>query len=260
MSYSPSQQVTALVVAGGRSSRMGTDKALATWQGIPLLGRVFAVAQACCAQVSVLTPWPERYQTLLPSTVNWLVEPPTFAGPMAALVQGMEAIQTPWVLLLACDMPQLNGAVLMQWMQALPDAQIQSEHLAQPHPSPPLAKGREQEQDPPYSSPLYKGGLRGVMQSVQNQSNLSIQGQDPKAITTHHAIAYVPYHQNRWEPLCGFYHVDCLPSLKAFLAEQGDLASFQKWLQTIDAVPLAVDAAIAPMFFNCNTPKELTVD
>jgi molybdenum cofactor guanylyltransferase len=197
MSHSPSQQVTALILAGGRSRRMGADKALVSWQGIPLLGRVFAVAQACCTQVCVLTPWPERYQTLLPSTVNWLVEPPTFAGPMAALVQGMEAIQTPWVLLLACDMPQLDGAVLMQWMQALP----------------------------------------------KNK-----------------AIAHVPYHQNRWEPLCGFYHIDALPSLKAYVAEHGDRASFQKWLQAINAVPLAVDIAISPMFFNCNTPKELTVN
>jgi molybdenum cofactor guanylyltransferase len=196
MSHSPSQQVTALIVAGGRSRRMGVDKALATWQGIPLLGRVFAVAQACCTQVCVLTPWPERYQSLLPSTVNWLLEPPTFAGPMAALVQGIEAIQTPWVLLLACDMPQLDGAVLMQWIQALPKTK---------------------------------------------------------------AIAHVPYHQNRWEPLCGFYHIDALSSLKAYVAEQGDRASFQKWLCAIDAVPLAVDSAIAPMFFNCNTPKELTV-
>jgi molybdenum cofactor guanylyltransferase len=196
MSYSPSQQVTALIVAGGRSRRMGVDKALVSWQGIPLLGRVFAVAQACCTQVSVLTPWPERYQTLLPSTVNWLVEPPIFAGPMAALVQGMEAIQTPWVLLLACDMPKLEGAVLMRWIQALTETA---------------------------------------------------------------AIAHVPYHQNRWEPLCGFYHMDALPSLKAYVAEQGDRASFQKWLCAIDAVPLAVDSAIAPMFFNCNTPKELTV-
>jgi molybdenum cofactor guanylyltransferase len=196
MSHSPSQQVTALIVAGGRSRRMGVDKALVSWQGIPLLGRVFVVAQACCTQVSVLTPWPERYQTLLPSTVNWLVESPTFAGPMAALVQGMEAIQTPWVLLLACDMPQLEGAVLMRWIQALSE-------------------------------------------------------------TT--AIAHVPYHQNRWEPLCGFYHMDALASLKAYVAEQGDRASFQKWLCAIDAVPLAVDSAISPMLFNCNTPKELTV-
>jgi molybdenum cofactor guanylyltransferase len=197
MSHAPSEQVTALILAGGRSSRMGADKALAVWQGIPLLQRVFVVAQVCCKTVSVLTPWPERYQTLLPSSVNWLMEPPTFTGPMAALTLGMETIQTPWVLLLACDLPQLDEAILQRWMQALPETE---------------------------------------------------------------AVAQVPYHQNRWEPLCGFYHVEALASLKAFVAENGDRASFQQWLQIVHAVPLGVDAAIAPMFHNCNTPSDLTVN
>lgn len=176
---------------------MGSDKALATWQDIPLIQRVFAVAQACCETVFVLTPWPERYQTLLPSSVNWILEPPTFAGPMAALAFGMETIQTPWVLLLACDLPQLEGAVLQRWIQVLPETD---------------------------------------------------------------AVAQVPYHQARWEPLCGFYRVESLPSLKAFVAENGDRASFQQWLQVVPVVPLAVDAAIAPMFYNCNTPNDLTVN
>jgi molybdenum cofactor guanylyltransferase len=176
---------------------MGSDKALATWQGTPLIQRVFAVAQACCKHVSVLTPWPERYQTLLPSGVNWLIEPPTFTGPISALALGMETIQTPWVLLLACDLPQLEGAVLQRWIQALPETD---------------------------------------------------------------AVAQVPYHQARWEPLCGFYRVDSLLSLKAFVAENGDRASFQQWLQIVNAVPLAVDAAIAPIFYNCNTPNDLTVN
>jgi molybdenum cofactor guanylyltransferase len=196
MSHFPSNRVTALILAGGRSRRMGSDKALAAWQGIPLIQQVFAVAQACCTAVAVLTPWPERYQTLLPSSVRWLQEPLTFAGPMSALVLGMDALQTPWVLLLACDMPQLDGAVLSQWIQALPDAD---------------------------------------------------------------SMAQVPYYHGRWEPLCGFYHVDALPSLKAFLAEHGDRSSFQYWLHSIGAVPLGVDAAIVPMFFNCNTPDDLTV-
>jgi molybdenum cofactor guanylyltransferase len=196
MSHAPSNQVTALILAGGRSRRMGSDKALYAWHGIPLIQRVFAVAKACCTTVCVLTPWPERYQKLLPSGVNWLQEPHTFAGPLSALALGMDAIQTPWILLLACDMPQLDAAVIGEWIRALPHTAV---------------------------------------------------------------MAQVPFHQNRWEPLCGFYHVDALPYLNAFLAEHGDRASFQRWLYSIDAVPLGVDAAIAPMFFNCNTPDDLTV-
>ncbi|WP_404788194.1 molybdenum cofactor guanylyltransferase [Altericista sp. CCNU0014] len=192
----PSRQVTASILAGGRSRRMGSDKALATWQGVPLLQRVFATAQACCTDVFVVTPWPERYRTLLPRSVRWLVEPPTFAGPMAALALAMESAQTPWVLLLACDLPQLDETVLQRWIQALPDA----------------------------------------------------------------GIARVPYHQNRWEPLCGFYRADGLPSLQAYLVRNGDRASFQQWLQVVGATPLAVDAAIAPMFHNCNSPDDLALN
>lgn len=191
--------VTALILAGGRSRRMGADKALMDWQGVPLLQRVFEVAQGCCTTVSVLTPWPERYQMLLPSSTHWIIEPATFAGPLVALGLGLASVQTPWVLLLACDLPQLEAAVLQQWIETLPKA-----------------------------SPA--------------------------------AVAFVPYYQNRWEPLCGFYHVDSLPMLKTFLAENGDRASFQQWLERIDAVPLAVDGVIAPMFYNCNTPSDLTVN
>jgi acyl transferase domain-containing protein/acyl carrier protein len=51
--------------------------------------------------------------------------------------------------------------------------EYQLEHLALPHPSPPLAKGREQ-----YSpvSPLTKGGLRGVMQDAGKKSDLCLNG------------------------------------------------------------------------------------
>ena len=44
------------------------------------------------------------------------------------------------------------------------------------------------------------------------------------------------------------------------IVKNGDRASFQSWLKTIDAVPLEVDGAIAAMLLNCNTPQELTID
>jgi hypothetical protein len=52
-------------------------------------------------------------------------------------------------------------------------------HSALPHPSPPLVFGIAAlkelgEGASPYSSPLYKGGLRGVMQGIQKKSNLCV--------------------------------------------------------------------------------------
>ncbi len=111
--------LAALVLAGGQSSRMGSDKALLLWEGIPLLQRVCTVAAACCEVVYVLTPWQERYQSMV-SAVGWLREPQPGLGALAALAQALPEIPASWVLVLACDLPQLHAAVIQGWSARLP--------------------------------------------------------------------------------------------------------------------------------------------
>ncbi|NJN88893.1 MAG: NTP transferase domain-containing protein, partial [Leptolyngbyaceae cyanobacterium SL_7_1] len=67
------------------------------------------------------------------------------------------------------------------------------------------------------------------------------------------AIACLPKHPKGWEPLCGFYHRRCLPSLLAFV--EGGGRSFQVWLQgeLVEALPLTHPQIL----FNCNTPEDL---
>ena len=122
----------ALVLAGGKSSRMGKDKALIPWQGIPILERVCQTAESCCQQVYILTPWPERYQPLLREDYQYLEESNPGLGPLVALAQGLTQITSDrsvdWVLLLACDLPQLETEILQTWINQL--SQVPSETLA----------------------------------------------------------------------------------------------------------------------------------
>ncbi len=120
--------LAALVLAGGRSSRMGQDKCLLRWRGQTLLHGVVNVAIAVADSVYVLTPWPERYQHLIPGSVQWLREPSTGLGPLAALANGLAEIEADWVLLLACDLPWLRVEVLRGWRSHLP--QIDPQMLA----------------------------------------------------------------------------------------------------------------------------------
>ncbi|MEM9264829.1 MAG: molybdenum cofactor guanylyltransferase [Cyanobacteria bacterium P01_F01_bin.13] len=66
------------------------------------------------------------------------------------------------------------------------------------------------------------------------------------------AIAALPKHDNRWEPLCGFYHRRCIPSLKQAIT--ANTLSFQKWLanETVWQLPLTN----SHMLQNCNNPTE----
>ncbi len=74
VSQSLNLPIASLILAGGKSSRMGTDKALVLYKNKPMLQRVYQVAASCTEQVYVLTPWKERYQNILPSDCNYILE------------------------------------------------------------------------------------------------------------------------------------------------------------------------------------------
>ncbi|MEH1867177.1 MAG: molybdenum cofactor guanylyltransferase [Nostoc sp.] len=117
-------KLTAIVLAGGKSSRMGQDKALIPIQGIPLLQRVCAIAQSCADTVYIVTPWTERYQDLLLPGCQFIREVPLSGeplahGPLVGFAQGLAEVQTEWVLLLACDLPRLRVEVLQDWVTRL---------------------------------------------------------------------------------------------------------------------------------------------
>ena len=107
---------------------MGTDKALVNYQGKPMLQRVYQVAASCTEQVYILTPWKERYQNILPSDCNYLIETQPGKGPVNGLLEGLEQISADWILLLACDLPLLNVEIIQSWINKLP--QIPTSTLA----------------------------------------------------------------------------------------------------------------------------------
>jgi len=131
--HSKKLSLSAIVLAGGQSSRMGRDKALIAPKGIPLLRQVCEVALECTGEVYVVTSWPERYQDILPSACQVIQEVPlpgetSPQGPLVGFAQGMAQVMTDWVLLLACDLPYLQADVLQSWVTRL--AQVQEEAIA----------------------------------------------------------------------------------------------------------------------------------
>ena len=108
-----------LILAGGKSSRMGKDKALIPWDGVPLLQRVYRTANELNAPVWVMTPWFDRYGDILPPDCQWLPESQPVGGPLVALSEAFPQLSGEWILLLGCDLPLLNAAILRQWIDRL---------------------------------------------------------------------------------------------------------------------------------------------
>lgn len=134
--------ITAIILAGGKSSRMGQDKALLPVDGVPLLQKVCKVAIALCDRVYVVTPWQERYLHLLPDGCEFIREQrvgsnnqlPTTNCPLIGFAQGLIHVETEWVLLLACDLPCLRLEVLQNWARELVEIPKEAIALLPRHP------------------------------------------------------------------------------------------------------------------------------
>ena len=118
------QSITAIVLAGGRSTRMGQDKALLSLGNNTLLSQVCLVAQKCASQVYVVTPWIEKYRDVVPTNCQ-LIEEKLFSpeirsnSPLIGFTQGLQLVKTDWILLLACDLPKLHSSQVKQWSEDL---------------------------------------------------------------------------------------------------------------------------------------------
>jgi molybdenum cofactor guanylyltransferase len=116
-------RVTAIILAGGESTRMGQDKALLNLGASTLLAHVCLVASECTAQTYVISPWIEKYQSFLPHNCQPVKEQLVLNAPsntpLIGFVQALELVKTEWVLLLACDLPHLSSSQVKQWLFAL---------------------------------------------------------------------------------------------------------------------------------------------
>ena len=106
--------VAAIILAGGRGSRLGQPKAGVRIAGETLLGRALRAVDGIPA---VVVGGPELDPGLDGHADTTRVrESPPFAGPAAAVGAGMAELErrrpgTEWVLLLACDLPFAPRAV-----------------------------------------------------------------------------------------------------------------------------------------------------
>ncbi len=134
-------QLACVILAGGRSRRMGQDKALLKLpDGQRLLNRTVNVARSLTPDVSVVTPWPDRYQFATNLEPQWITDSQE-AGPLVGFSQAWPQIQADWCLLLACDLPNLDAPILQQWWSWLVSQASLSSQASAVAPAASLVKG-----------------------------------------------------------------------------------------------------------------------
>lgn len=113
------QNITGLILAGGRGSRMGgVDKGLQNFNGIPL---ALHTLMRLGPQVESVMVNANRnlsaYESFGASV--WPDASADFAGPLSGFLVGLERAETPYVLTVPCDTPRLPLDLAERLAQAL---------------------------------------------------------------------------------------------------------------------------------------------
>jgi molybdenum cofactor guanylyltransferase len=117
------ENITGLILAGGRGSRMGgVDKGLQNHRGLPLAMHALMRLQP---QVGAMLINANRnlgaYEALgapvYPDSTQ------DFAGPLAGVLVGLEQCQTPWLVTVPCDTPEFPLDLVEQLARAADEQQ-----------------------------------------------------------------------------------------------------------------------------------------
>ncbi len=106
---------SAVIFCGGKSSRMGVDKALLTdAQGRSMLERAHLCLAPLAAEVLLACGPAARYGEL---GLSLVLDRRLDGGPLGALEASLERSNSRWLAVLACDMPNATTATLVQLLE-----------------------------------------------------------------------------------------------------------------------------------------------
>ena len=111
--------VTGVILAGGESNRMGSDKALLTIDGVSFLNRIRETLSGVVGDV-VISAREEQDYTVPRSRVIGDVY--KNCGPLAGIHAALSAIPTPRALVVSCDLPLITPEACRRLLTAdVPD-------------------------------------------------------------------------------------------------------------------------------------------
>lgn len=102
--------ITGVVMAGGKSSRMGSDKGLVEFGGKPLVQYAIDSLKSVCDNVLISTHNPVYSQFGLPLIADEIPD----CGPIGGIYSALKASTTDQILVLACDMPFVTSETLLK--------------------------------------------------------------------------------------------------------------------------------------------------
>jgi molybdopterin-guanine dinucleotide biosynthesis protein A len=114
---------SAVVLAGGKSSRLGAEKALLLLDGQPLITRAVQELSALSDDLIIVTNTPERFEPL-GLAARLVTDERPGEGSLMGIYSGLKAARHPYAVVVACDMPFLNLPLLRYMLLNAPGCDV----------------------------------------------------------------------------------------------------------------------------------------
>lgn len=134
MTNETSFAVSGIILAGGKSRRMGRDKGFIQLDGKPIIARTIEHLRTICAELIIVANDVEAYAQFGEKIISDVYPG---KGSLGGLYSGLLAARTQYAIAVACDMPFLNTELLRFLISLAPDYDIvipQAQSLSQNKP------------------------------------------------------------------------------------------------------------------------------
>ena len=181
--------ITAVVLAGGRGSRMGgVDKGLQNFRGMPLV--MHALMRLQMQEGSLVSESMVNANRNLSAYESMGVSvwpdasPDEFAGPLAGFLTGLERCETPYLLTVPCDTPLFPLNLAQRMLDALEEAEADIAVASSPETD---ASGQTRTRPQPVFCLMKAELMESLVAFMQSG------GRKIDAWTAQHRVAEVPF-------------------------------------------------------------------
>lgn len=101
-------EITTIILAGGKSSRMGQDKGLMPLNGKPLIEYVIEVTKPFSDEILIVANHLDYKKFGYPVFFDEIKD----KGPLAGIYTGLKNSSSEWNLILSCDVPFVNKQLI----------------------------------------------------------------------------------------------------------------------------------------------------
>ena len=104
--------MTSIILAGGKSSRLGRNKALQAISGKSLIQWVVDRLTTVSTEIIIATAYGEKFPCSSPTGIKTVADLYPGKGPLVGIYSGLIASSSSWAIVVGCDMPFLSVGLL----------------------------------------------------------------------------------------------------------------------------------------------------